>query len=160
MKDLFVTRKWYDLIPDQNRTVMTSGYSAFSCFVGMASTRIGKIQDLMARVFNRIMRNSAFIAANTCAVAARTLDGSLVVAYMPTIRTITVDMSKLASPAIARWYDPTSGRYTDVKGSPFANAGSRQFTTSVANKSGEGDWVLVLEAQTGVADTRFGLPRS
>ena len=31
---------------------------------------------------------------------------------------------------------------------------------SGANKSGEGDWVLVLEAQTGVADTRFGLPRS
>ena len=160
MKDLFVTRKWYDLIPDQNHTVMTSGYSAFSCFVGMASTRIGKNQDLMARVFNRMdtlfgLRNFAFIAANTCAVAARTLDGSLVVAYMPTIRTITVDMSKLASPAIARWYDPTSGEYTDVKGSPFANVGMSQFTPSGANKSGEGDWVLVLEAQTGVADTRF-----
>ena len=54
MKDLFVTRKWYDLIPDQNHTVMTSGYSAFSCFLGMASTRFGKNQDLMARVFNRI----------------------------------------------------------------------------------------------------------
>jgi hypothetical protein len=162
MKDLFVTRKWYDLIPDQNHTVITSGYSAFSCFLGMASTLFGKNEDLMAREFNRMastlfrqdqIRNVAFIAANTCAVAARTLDGSLVVAYMPTIRTITVDMSKLASPAIARWYDPTSGRYTDVKGSPFANAGSTQFTPSVANKSGEGDWVLVLEAQTGVANT-------
>jgi hypothetical protein len=70
---------------------------------------------------------------------------------MPTIRTITVDMSKLASPAIARWYDPTSGEYTDVKGSPFANVGMTQFTPSGANKSGEGDWVLVLKAQTGVA---------
>ena len=42
MKDLFVTRKWYHLIPDQNHTVMTSGYSAFSCFLGMASTLFGK----------------------------------------------------------------------------------------------------------------------
>jgi hypothetical protein len=159
MKDLFVTRKWYDLIPDQNHTVLTSGYSAFSCFLGVASTLFGKNQDLMARVFYH-MRNFAFIASNTCAVAARTPDGSLVMAYMPTVRTITVDMSKLASPAIARWYDPTSGRYTDVRGSPFANAGSRQFIPSVANKSGEGDWVLVLEAQTGVANTCFGLPRS
>lgn len=45
MKDLFVTRKWYDLIPDQNHTVMTSGYSAFSCFLGMASTLFGKNQS-------------------------------------------------------------------------------------------------------------------
>lgn len=42
-------------------------------------------------------------------------------------------------------HDPTT---------PFANAGSRNFTPSGANKSGEGDWVLVLEAQTVVANSR------
>jgi hypothetical protein len=68
--------------------------------------------------------------------------------YMPTIRAITVDMSKLTGTTTARWYDPTSGEYTDVKGSPFSNEGSRQFIPSEANKSGEGDWVLVLEAST------------
>jgi hypothetical protein len=38
--------------------------------------------------------------------------------------------------------------YTEVERSPFANEGSRQFIPSAANKSGEADWVLVLEAQT------------
>jgi hypothetical protein len=68
--------------------------------------------------------------------------------YMPTIRAITVDMSKLSGTTTARWYDPTSGEYTEVERSPFANEGSRQFIPSGANKSGEADWVLVLEAQT------------
>jgi hypothetical protein len=66
---------------------------------------------------------------------------------MPTIRTITIDMSKLSGLATARWYDPASGQYDDVKGSPFANAGARQFTPPGTNKSGDGDWALVLEAQ-------------
>ena len=48
----------------------------------------------------------------------------------------------------ARWYDPTSGKYAEVKGSPFANEGGRQFVPSGANNSGDGDWVLVLEAPT------------
>jgi Putative collagen-binding domain of a collagenase len=66
--------------------------------------------------------------------------------YMPTIRAITVNMSKLAGMTAARWYDPTGGKYAEVKGSPFANEGGRQFVPSGANNSGDGDWVLVLEA--------------
>ena len=145
MKALFANRKWYDLVPDQNHTVMTDGYGALSCLAGWASTHFGK--SLMRRVLNHL-RNYSFLASNNCAVAARTFDGSLVLVYMPTIRTITIDMSRLASPAIARWYDPTSGEYAAVRDTPFANAGSRTFTPSQANKSGEGDWVLVLDAQT------------
>ena len=34
MKNLFVSRKWYDLIPDQTHTVVTAGYDRFSCIVG------------------------------------------------------------------------------------------------------------------------------
>ena len=88
------------------------------------------------------------ITSNTCATAARTSDGSLVMVYIPTIRAITVDMSKLAGTTTARWYDPTSGEYADVKDSPFANKGSRELMPPGANKSGGGDWVLVLEART------------
>jgi Protein of unknown function (DUF4038)/Putative collagen-binding domain of a collagenase len=147
MKGLFANRKWYDLVPDQNHTVMTDGYGVLSCLAGKASARFGKNGNFMGRVLH-LLRNYAFIASNSCAVAARNPDGSLALAYMPTIRTITIDMSKVASPATARWYDPTSGEYADVKGSPFANAGSRQFTPSKPNKSGEGDWVLVLESRS------------
>jgi hypothetical protein len=77
--------------------------------------------------------------------AARTFDGSSVIAYMPTIRAITVDMTKLAGSAAARWYDPTDGTYHDMRGSPFANVGSRKFAPPGKNRAGDGDWVLVLD---------------
>ena len=150
MKNLFAARKWQDLVPDQTNTVLTAGYDAFSCNVGKFEVRVSEDRDsLMARAFGRIRKYSGIgsITSNTCATAARTSDGSLVIVYMPTIRAITVDMSKLTGTTTARWYDPTSGEYADVKESPFANEGSRQFMPSGANKSGEGDWVLVLEAR-------------
>jgi hypothetical protein len=151
VKNLFVSRKWYDLVPDQTHTVVTAGYDRFSCIVGKFVAYASKDQDsLISKAFGGIQKYSGIgsITSNTCATAARTSDGSLVMVYMPTIRAITLDMSKLTGTTTARWYDPTSGQYADVKGSPFANEGSRQFTPSGANKSGEGDWVLVLEART------------
>jgi hypothetical protein len=151
VKNLFVSRKWYDLVPDQTHTVVTAGYDRFSCIVGKFVAYASKDQDsLISKAFGGIQKYSGIgsITSNTCATAARTSDGSLVMVYMPTIRAITLDMSKLTGTTTARWYDPTSGQYADVKGSPFANEGSRQFMPSGANKSGEGDWVLVLEART------------
>jgi len=55
-------------------------------------------------------------------------------------------MSKLAGTTAARWYDPTTGEYIDLSGSPFPNAGTRQFTPSGNNHDGDEDWVLVFEA--------------
>ena len=80
--------------------------------------------------------------------AARTGDGGTVIAYLPGAGTITVDMSQLSGPATARWYDPVVGTFTDIAGSPFANAGSRNFTTPGSNAGGNADWVLVLELAT------------
>ena len=143
------SKKWYDLIPDQTHTVVTAGYDSFSCLIGTFLAYFGKDRDrLYSRALVRFRKYLAIgsITTSTCATAARTSDGSLVMAYMPTIRTITVDMSKLASIATARWYDPTNGEYTDIDGSPFANTGSRKFTPPGSNSSGDGDWVLVLEA--------------
>jgi hypothetical protein len=124
VKSLFESRPWYNLIPDQNHTVVTAGYGTFS------ST--GSLGD------------------NDYLTAARSPDGTLVLAYMPTIRTITVDMSTLAAPANARWYDPSNGTFVVIPGSPLANAGTRDFTPSASNSEGSGDWVLVLEAAKGI----------
>ena len=77
--------------------------------------------------------------------AARAGDGSMVIAYLPAGGTITVDMSRLSGSATARWYDPAAGTFTSITGSPFANAGSRNFTTPGTNAGGSVDWVLVLE---------------
>jgi hypothetical protein len=81
------------------------------------------------------------------ATAARTPDGSLALVYIPTTRTITIDLGTMAAPVAARWYDPASGTYADIPGSPFPNQGSRQFTTPGDNADGPGndDWVLVLQ---------------
>src|SRR5262249_30176653 len=65
MKDFFMSYRWYDLVPDQNHTVVTAGYGTFT--------------------------ESGTIMANDYVTAARIPDGSVVLAYLPTVRTITVD---------------------------------------------------------------------
>ena len=79
------------------------------------------------------------------AVAARTGTGSVVLAYLPSLRSITIDMGQLAGPSVAaRWFDPASGSFTTVGGSPFPASGLQGFTPPGINSSGFGDWVLEL----------------
>jgi hypothetical protein len=128
VKSLFEARKWWLLVPDESHVVMTSGLG--TCMASSAPQG----------------RSQPNAQDNTCATAARTADGALVIAYMPTARSITVDMSKLAATATARWFDPTSGAFTTVAGSPLANNGVRTFTPPASNHAdGYNDWVLVLE---------------
>jgi hypothetical protein len=124
MHRLFAARKWYELVPDQTHTVVTDGRGQFSA--------------------------TGSITTDTYSTAARTSDGSLVMAYLPTIRTISLDMSKLAGIATARWFDPTNGTYAAIDGSPFMNSGGRQFAPPGKNSAGDGDWVLVVETSARV----------
>jgi hypothetical protein len=140
MRDLFVSRKWYALIPDQDHTVVMAGYNNFSCLLGKLLAQIGSDRGLIARALWKF-----FGIGSTCATTASTADGSLAMAYLPTIRAITVDMAKLAGPVKARWYDPTSGAYIDVGGSPLTSSGYRQFRPPGRNRSGARDWVLLFE---------------
>lgn len=81
------------------------------------------------------------------AVAARASDGSFAIAYMPSSRTISIDLGRLAGPRVtARWYDPTLGIFTTVAGSPFNAAGVQGFVPTGNNSTGFSDWVLVLES--------------
>ena len=117
----FSSLPWQDLDPDQDHTVVTAGLGSY----GNLKTRVSQ--------------------SDYC-VASRTPDGSVVVAGMPTVRTVTVNMASLKASAEARWFDPTNGTYSTVPGGPFANTGTRQFTPPGKNHEGEGDWVLLLEA--------------
>ena len=98
MKDLFISRKWYDLIPDQNHTIVTAGYHGSAEYIGKLWANFGDRSGLLGRLFAYVKRFTGLgsITANTYAPAARTFDGTLLIVYMPSIRTITVDMSKLA----------------------------------------------------------------
>jgi hypothetical protein len=147
MKNLFVSRKWFDLVPDQDHKIVIAGFDGLAGYIGKFMAYFG--DRPMARGFlARVKEFTGFgsITTNTYVTAARTSDGSQALAYLPAIRTITVDMSTLAGLTTARWYDPTNGKYAKVSGSPFANSGNRQFTPPGSNSAGDGDWILVLEA--------------
>ena len=44
MKDLFIKRRWYDLIPDQGHTVAIDGYDRFAEYIGGLTARLGNLQ--------------------------------------------------------------------------------------------------------------------
>lgn len=72
-------------------------------------------------------------------IAARTADGGTVMAYLPSARTVTVDMTRLRGRAVkAWWFDPRSGK--SAAAGEFPGRGRRRFTPV-----SEGDWVLVLD---------------
>ena len=119
VKALLAPRAWHELVPDQDHTVVTAGYGTFS------ST--GSIGD------------------NDYVTAARTPNGKLVMAYVPSARTVTVDMSQLSGPVTARWYNPVVGTFTNIHGFPFSHTGSHDFTTPGPHADGAEDWVLILE---------------
>ena len=123
-KNFFAALPWYDLVPDQSHAVVTAGLGK----KGDASTRVSQSDYL---------------------TAAKTADGAFVIAYMPTPRTITVNMAALKGPATAKWFDPTSGTYTPITESPLTNVAARQFTPP--GKNHDGDWVLLLDASGGNA---------
>lgn len=117
---LFTSHDWYKLVPDQDHATVTAGHGTFG--------------------------------AGDYVTAARAEDGSLVMAYLPPTgtetRTLTIDMSQLSGVATAQWFNPTTGTYTTIAGSPFANVGSTNFATPGDNGTGTNDWVLVLQTCT------------
>jgi Protein of unknown function (DUF4038)/Putative collagen-binding domain of a collagenase len=117
---LFAGRRWFRLVPDQGHKVVTAGYGKFS--------------------------TGGNVGSSNYVTTAATRDGTLAISYLPTRGRITVDLARLAGRVRARWYDPASGKYSGVSGSPFRNSRSVQFTTPGKNADGDQDWVLVLTA--------------
>jgi hypothetical protein len=125
VKALFEPLPWWNLVPDQAHTAVVAGYGTF---------------DGASNAGNHYIMTSDHVTAG------RTPDGALVVAYMPSWRPLKVDMSRLAGPVTARWYDPCNGSFQPVKGSPFPNSGKPTLIPPARNADGDADWVLVLEA--------------
>jgi hypothetical protein len=97
---------------------------------------------------NRTLLTGGFGSGQQRAVAARAADGSFAILYVPRPRQVTLNLGRLAGPKlIARWYDPSTGQFSQVDGSPFAAAGSRRFRQNAKNGSGFSDWVLLLQSQ-------------
>lgn len=78
--------------------------------------------------------------------AARTADGSTIIAYLPSSRTFTVDLTKVSGrSAKGWWYNPRTGAAAEA--GEFSTSSKHRFTPPA-----EGDWVLVLD------DASRGLP--
>lgn len=131
--DLFRNRPWWNLKPDWDRTFL------------VASSLAGASQQT----------NDNYTIA-----AYDTAHGALGLVYCTVAQTVTINMTMMSGPAMARWYDPTTGNYATVSGYPYSNIGSRQFTapatahndTNVDNShETSSDWVLVLENAVQVA---------
>jgi chitodextrinase len=118
MKNFFTSYPWYKLVPDQSQTLVTSGFGTYA--------------------------DTGPIHTNDYVTSAITADRTLAMAYLPTVRKVTVDMSQMATSVIARWFDPSDGTFLTL--GTFGNTGSQAFTPLGANHDGDGDWVLVLEA--------------
>ena len=131
-KQFFEGRAWYSLVPDTNHVLVTAGYGTY--------TNAGSVND------------------SDYATAARTRDGSLAVVYVPAVRALTVDMGQMNGGSVtARWFDPANGTYRPISGSPFATAGTQNFTPPGNNSEGDPDWVLVLESFVPTSGTYNGL---
>jgi hypothetical protein len=80
---------------------------------------------------------------NDYLAAAVAPDGGTAIAYLPTARPVTADLSKLAKGQCrAWWFDPRTGKAAAA--GTFATQGAREFTPPA-----EGDWVLVLDDASG-----------
>jgi len=132
MNRVFGSRRWYDLVPDQSHTLVTAGYGTFEEY----GTNL----------------------ASDYATAAVTADGTLAMAYVPSLRTFSVDMGKLSGPVTARWYDPADGTFVAAAVSPLDNHGTRAFTPPRTNADGDGDWLLVLEVSGPPDETPPSVP--
>lgn len=121
LNTLLKSIKWYNLVPDQAHTIVTSGFGTF---------------DASA--------NNSCSNSNNYVTTSYLADGTASVTYTPRSTTLSVDMSKFSGAVTARWYDPTTGSFTTLPGSPYNNSGTQVFITPSNNAAGDPDWVLLL----------------
>jgi hypothetical protein len=116
LRTLFSTLPWWQLVPDTANELVTAGRGR--------ELTTDEPQDMLE---------------NDYVTAARSPDGRLAVIYLPTQRTISVNLSALAAGTRAAWIDPATGTSRPV---PM----SATFTTPGTNTDGRNDWLLILTA--------------
>lgn len=110
---------WYDMEPDWPATLFVSGRGAFN--------------------------NSSAPGGEEYATAAFSKEHGVAAIYLPTSRTVGVNMVRFSGTVNAKWLDPSTGVYSKER-KVFPNKGIHHFTPPKQyNSQGFDDWVLVLE---------------
>lgn len=117
LRSTFAALTWWQLVPDLGSELVTGG----------RGTQLMTDDEMDAQD----VLDSDYVTA------ARTPDGTLAVVYVPTQRTISVNVSEMAAGTHAEWIDPASGTRLPV---PMSDT----FTTPGRNADGDDDWLLIL----------------
>lgn len=125
---------WQLLLPDTSSALVTAGRgtraSAFASGGGG-----GQYEPAFT---------SSYVAASLTAA------GDLALLYLPNHTTITVNDTLLTAGYTSTWVDPITGATSTA--TPGGSAGARTFSSTAkgSNSQSDPDWVLVLQAPTGV----------
>jgi len=117
-REVFATRAWEKLVPDQAHQTVVAHYGAPNALDYVVAARAA---------------DGSLVIGYVPSTGTES-------------RTISVDLSRLSGTVNGLWFNPTSGTCTTVKGSPFANVGVREFATPGDNGTGTNDWALILES--------------
>lgn len=100
-------KPWFELVPDHAHKYVTDGLGTYN--------------------------DGSTPGGDDFVTAAATADGKLLVAYVPSPRTLKITVS-----GRLRWFDPTNGNHAPVDG-------VTEFSSPERNSEGDGDWVLVVD---------------
>lgn len=114
LRALFASLHWWDLVPDESGALVSAGRG------------------------DEVSGDAPLdVLQNDYATVSCSRDGSLAVVYVPTVRTITLNLDRLDPSVAATWIDPASGA-----------AHPAEVATSMRppgmNSEGDGDWLLIL----------------
>ncbi len=115
--------RWQRLVPDFDHVWMPAGFGDFN-----ETTSPG---------------------GDDYAAVAADPEGVMLLAYLPSPRLVTLDLSKFKLPVLASWFDPVSGvlRNVNETKAELPNVGRHDFLPPGRNSAGDGDWVLVLDGR-------------
>jgi hypothetical protein len=120
MEVFFNSLPWYKFVPDQAHKFLTAGYGKFA--------------------------STGYVQGNAYCTAALTSDGTTGLIYLPTKATVTVNLARMSGKVIARWFNPTNGKYAYI--GRFSNYGKRKFASPGAHRDGFDDWVLLMRTSS------------
>src|SRR5579859_7179758 len=124
MRSFFVSEPWQQLVPDAS--FITSGTGTYTT-------------------------NGVDVLQSDYATAAVTPDGAHAVVYIPSARTVAVNLSRLQASVTARWIDPTNGA---------SRPATAPYTTPGVHADGASDWLLAFDATGAPPPTTTTVPGS
>ena len=123
VREFFAHRHWWTLVPDESDDMVVAG----------RGTEL--VHD----------DSGVGVLGNDYATAAHADDWSWAVVYVPTNRTLTLSLSRIAGPWTAQWVDPSDAARAPV--AAIVDSAGR-VTTPGPNADEGGDWLLFITAQS------------